>query len=383
MPDAAQILFPPSRAGTHSSKWDRYREQDVLPMWVADADYQTAPCVLEALRGRLDHGVLGYTEIPAPLTERTLAWMAARDLRAEPDWLLWVPGLVPALYLCVRALTAPGESVLCPSPVYPPLFRCVERSDRRLLSVPMDDIATRPLLTPQALEQAVQPDTRLLIFCNPHNPGGTVYTRAELQALLDFCNQRGIAVLSDEVHCDLLLEQGLEHIHMAALDGGEAVITMAAATKTYNMAGLNCAVLAAADPALRARIAQARRGIMPDPGVDGLLATQAAWSDAARPWHQALLAHLRGQRGMVAQALAGYPALGYASPQATFLAWMDLRPLRLEQTPRAYFEGFGLGLSDGSEFGTPGFARLNFATDTDRLRTGLDRLRAGLDAALA
>lgn len=383
MSDDAQILFPPSREGTHSSKWDRYQEQDVLPMWVADADYQTAPCVLEALRGRLDHGVLGYTEIPAPLTRRTLDWMAARSLRAEPDWLVWVPGLVPALYLCVRALTAPGESVLCPSPVYPPLFRCVERSDRRLLSVPMDDAATRPLLTPQALAQAVQPDTRLLIFCNPHNPGGTVYTRAELQALLDFCSQRGIAVLSDEVHCDLILEEGLEHTHMAALDGGEAVITMAAATKTYNMAGLNCAVLAIADPALRARVAQAKRGIMPDPGVDGLLATMAAWSDAAKPWHLALLRHLREQRGLVAQALADYPALGYASPQATFLAWMDMRPLGLEQSPRAYFEGFGLGLSDGSEFGTPGFARLNFATDADRLRTGLERLRRGLDRALS
>ncbi|HEX5680571.1 MAG TPA: aminotransferase class I/II-fold pyridoxal phosphate-dependent enzyme, partial [Desulfobacterales bacterium] len=206
------------RRGTASEKWEKYRGRDILPMWVADMDFRSPPAVIEALHRRTEHGVFGYTGPSPELVAATLS-MLERDhgWQVDPDWIVWLPGLVSGLNLTCRAVGEEGDEVLTLTPVYPPFFSAPGNSRRGVVRVPLREENNRWSIDFERLEAAVTPRTRLFMLCNPHNPVGRVFDRAELQGLADFCLQRGIVICADEIHCGLLLDPDKRHIPIATL----------------------------------------------------------------------------------------------------------------------------------------------------------------------
>jgi cystathionine beta-lyase len=393
-PAAAFFDFdrPIDRRAVPGEKWDRYAGRDVIPMWVADMDFAAPPVVLEALRRRVDHGVFGYTEAWPGLL-RTIAEALARDhaWAVEPEWISFLPGVVAGFNASCLLAGEPGDGVLAAAPVYPPMLGAPANTGRRLQRVDLvlcggdDGEGQREWRWEwdwAALEAAATPESRLLLLCNPHNPVGRVFTRAELLRLAEFAESRDLLICSDEIHCGLVLDADKPHLPIAGLgpEIARRTITLMAPSKTWNIPALYCAFAVIPDPALRARYRHALRGLVPKVNVLGLVAAEAAYRDG-EPWRTALLAYLRGNRASVMEALTEMPGLAATVPEATYLAWIDCRQMMLERgvaDPAAFFEAAGVGLSDGRPFGAPGFLRLNFGCPRATLEEGLARVASAL-----
>lgn len=365
-----------------SQKWHRYGD-DVLPLWVADMDFVSPPAVLEALRARVDHGVFGYGQVPDSLRDTLCAWSERHyGWRIEPDWQLWLPGVVPALHLASQALTEPGDGVLTITPIYPPFLRVAERTGRVHQQAAMAE-PTAPgepwRLDLEALEAAITPRTRLLLWCHPHNPTGRVWTHDELAGLAELAQRHDLLVVSDELHCDLLLDEGARHVPLAAAlpELAARTLTLLAPSKTFNLAGLTTACAVISDPALRRRFATVAKGLMPDGNVLGLVAAEAAYAEGD-PWRRALLEVLRGHRQALVERVARWPGVAMSAPESTYLAWLDLRQspalAGVECPQQTLLQRAAVALSDGADFGAPGLARLNFGTTATQLEAALARL---------
>ena len=366
-----------------TQKWQRY-DASILPLWVADMDFRSPPPVIEALQARVDHGVFGYGAVSAQLRTTLCEW-SAREYHwpIEPEWQLWLPGVVPALHLASLALTEPGDGVLTITPIYPPFLKVAERTGR----LPQQAALAEPAgpgepwqLDLEALEAAITPETRLLLWCHPHNPTGRVWSHAELAGLAELAERHDLLVVSDELHCDLLLNEGALHRPLAAVFPALAsrTITLWAPSKTFNIAGLTAACAIIADPALRRRFAAAARGLLPDVNVLGLVAAQAAYAHG-NPWRHALLEVLRGHRRTLVERVSHWPGVSMQPPEATYLAWLDLRQAEglapYQGSPQqVLLEEAKVALSDGADFGQPGFVRLNFGTTAVQLEAALARL---------
>ncbi|QTP57608.1 putative C-S lyase [Billgrantia antri] len=373
----------PDRGEWPSQKWHRY-DASILPLWVADMDFRSPPQVIEALKARVDHGVFGYGLVPDSLrhtlcewSEREYAWPI------EPEWQLWLPGVVPALHLASLALTEPGEGVLTVTPIYPPFLKVAERTGRLAQQAPLGEPSGpgEPWrLDLEALEAAITPETRLLLWCHPHNPTGRVWRQAELAALAELVERHDLLVVSDELHCDLLLEEGEAHRPLAAAFPGLAarIITLWAPSKTFNLAGLTAACAVIPDATLRRRFAAAMRGLMPDVNVLGLVAAEVAY-DQGNAWRKALLGVLRHHRQALVERVETWPGVSMSAPESTYLAWLDLRRANglsphSASPQQVLMERAGVALSDGADFGWPGFVRLNFGTTATQLEAALTRL---------
>ena len=380
------------RRGSDSEKWTRYAgtgDPDVIPLWVADMDFASPPCVLAALRERVDHGVFGYPQAPPELVE-TVVGMLAREHAwpIQPEWLVWLPGLVSGLTVTCRAIGQAGDEVLSFTPVYPPFLKVPRAVERRVVTAPLvqkagEDSYGSPPWTMDfaALAAAVTPRTRLLLLCSPHNPVGRVWRRDELEQLAEFCLERDIVICSDEIHNQLVLDDDRPHL-VTALLGSEVAarsITLLAPSKTYNIAGLGCSVAVISDETLRRRFRRAMAGIVPGVNLLGYTAALAAYRDG-ESWRRALLDYLRRGRDLVAAAVAPLPGLSMAHVEATYLGWIDARPLGHDD-PAAFFREHGLAFSDGADFGAPGFVRINFGTRHALLREAMDRLQLAVESA--
>jgi cystathionine beta-lyase len=370
------------RSGGDSIKWNRYAGRDVLPMWVADMDFAAPPAVIEALQARVAHGVFGYAEPWPSLTEAVLGHLENEyGWCIEAEWLVWLPGLVTGLNVACR--TVDGD-VLTATPVYPPFMSAPRLSGRNLLTAPLAQEGGRWGWDWSAMDAAITPASRLLLLCHPHNPVGRAWEESELAAIGDFCKRHDLLICSDEIHCDLLLEPGRRHVPMAMRDAGIArrSITLMAPSKTFNVPGLGCAFAVIPDTGLRRRFTQAMAGIVPHVNVLGLVACEAALRDSS-DWHAALIETLRRNRDLVESTVAALPGLHMSHVEATYLAWIDARGLIGEglENPQRHFEAHGLGLSDGADFGAPGWMRLNFGCAPGTLAEGLQRLTAGTLAA--
>ena len=368
-----------------SQKWHRYA-QDVLPLWVADMDFHSPPAVIDALQRRVAHGVYGYGEVPATLTAALCQWSAHHYAwTIEPEWQQWLPGVVPALHFAAMALTQPGEGVLTIAPIYPPFLAVAERTGRLAQQAMLAEPAApgEPWqLDIAALEAAITPQTRLLLWCHPHNPTGRVWTLSELEQLAALVERHDLWVVSDELHCDLLLDEGARHRPLVALfpELAKRTITLWAPSKTFNLAGLTSACAVIPDATLRQRFAAATKGFLPDGNVLGLVAAEAAYRDG-EPWRQALLEVLRGHRKLLEARVAMWPGVSLSAPESTYLAWLDMREAGLGESPaKTLLEQAGVALSDGAAFGCPGFVRLNFGTTASQLEAALARLDALLKA---
>lgn len=362
-----------------SQKWHRYGD-GVLPLWVADMDFVSPPAVLEALRARVDHGVFGYGLVPDSLRETLCSWSREHyGWEIAPEWQQWLPGVVPALHLASMALTEPGDGVLTVTPIYPPFLKVAERTGRTPQQASMREPAApgQPWrLDLEALEAAITPRTRLLLWCHPHNPTGRVWDHDELAGLAELVERHDLLVVSDELHCDLLLDDGARHVPLAAAFPTlvERTITLWAPSKTFNLAGLTTACAVIPDPRLRRRFAAAARGLTPDGNVLGLVAAEVAYAQGD-PWRQVLLEVLRDHRRSLVERVACWPGVSMSAPESTYLAWLDLREAGLGESPQqTLLERAGVALSDGADFGHPGFARLNFGTTATQLEEALSRL---------
>ncbi|HMP75227.1 MAG TPA: PatB family C-S lyase [Kiritimatiellia bacterium] len=369
----------PDRTGTGSLKWDRYKGRDVLPFWVADMDFLSPPAVVEALHARAAHGNFGYTIPYDGVVGEVLAYLKRRHgVAARPEWIVWLPGLVPGLNLACRAFGEPGDSVMTCTPVYPPFLSAPIFQDRKRVAVPLRAEAGRWSFDWEAMERAVTPDTRLFILCHPHNPVGRVWLREELEQVVDFCERHNLVLVSDEIHCDLILDDVPWTPTLALGDRAAArAITFHAPSKTYNLPGLACAYAVIPDDGLRTTFLRACRGIITEINAFGYAGCAAAYRHG-EPWRQALLAYLRGNRDLVYSFIRErLPQITLHPMEATYLAWLDVRALKLEH-PQRFFEDAGVGLSNGVDFGTPGFLRLNFGCPRTRLEEGLERMARAL-----
>ncbi len=366
----------PDRHGTGSEKWDRWQGRDVLPLWVADMDFRAPAAVLDAIRSRVDHGVFGYTHEPPGFRPALVAHLATRHgFAVDPDWIVGTPGVVTGLALTARLLSAPGEGIVTLTPVYPPFLSLPGLAGRRVLRAPLVPSAKAWSIDGAAVEAAcAAPGARLLWLCHPHNPTGTVFSRDDLLAIADTADRHGLTVVSDEIWCDLVLDEGAGHVPFASLDHPAArrAITLVAPSKTWNLAGLGCAAAIVPEEGLRRRWRAAGEGLVPMVNPLGYAAAEAAWRHGD-PWRRELLGVLRANRDAVVEAVGSVPGLACVPPQATYLVWIDCRDTGATD-PVAACVAAGLGPSDGRDFGLPGFIRLNVACPPARLAEAIRRL---------
>jgi len=369
----------PDRHGTGSEKWDRWPGRDMIPVWVADMDFRTDPAVLAALHERVEHGVFGYTDDPPGFAPSLAAHLLRRHgFAIDPGHVRGITGVVPGLAVTARLLAAADDEIISFTPVYPPFLNLPGAAGRKLTRVPLVAAGDRWVIDHDALAAAVSPRTRLIWLCHPHNPTGTVFSAADLLRIADLADRHDLAVISDEIWSDLLLDDdvgGPRHVPFASLDHPAArrAITLVAPSKTWNVAGLCCAAAIVPDPDQRRRWRAAGGGLLPMVNSLGYAAAEAAWRHG-EAWRRRLVAVLRAHRALVVETVAATPGLACIPPQATYLVWIDCRGTGVAD-PQAACEAAGLGTSDGRDFGAPGFVRLNMACPTPRLEEALRRLR--------
>ncbi len=256
------------RHGTDSLKWDKY-DQNVLPLWVADMDFPSPPAVLEALKNRVDHGIFGYTNPPTPLVGLLVDRLDEKyRWQIEPDWLVFLPGLVPALNLVCRTFAKDRETIISATPIYLPFLSAPIYQNRKLVTVATELTDGRWQLRPEAIRDAATDDSRVFLFCNPHNPVGRSYRRDEVEAVAAACLERDLVICSDEIHCDLLLDD-VTHTPTASISPEIAArtITLMAPSKTFNLPGLSCAYAIIPNENLRRRFKRSTRGLLTDQTV--------------------------------------------------------------------------------------------------------------------
>jgi len=367
---------PVDRRGTASLKWDKYRGTDIIPMWLADMDFRSPPAVVEALQQRVAHAVFGYTAAPEELVEVVCTRLLRQyQWEISPEWLVWLPGLGTGLNLACRSVGHDGDEVLTAVPVYPPFLSAPKQSRRNLVTVPLIQTDGRWGFDFKRFERAITPRTKLFLLCNPHNPVGRLFTAAELETLAEICEKHRLVVCSDEIHCELILDEDRRHVPTASIRSGiaERTITLMAPSKTFNLPGLGFSFAVIPDKGLRQDFRQSMAGIVPHINALGYSAGVAAYRDC-RDWHTALLEYLRENRDMVEDAVGRMPGLAMTHVEGTYLAWLDARETGLED-PTGFFETAGVGFFDGKHFGAPGFFRLNFGCPRSILGEALSKMQ--------
>ena len=330
------------RRNSDSAKWGYY-DDDILPLWVADMDFVSPQPIIDAMRDRLDHGIFGYSRTPPELPEAICERMLRQQGWAiDPESILFIPGLVSGLNVVARAIGDRGDGVLVNTPVYPPFLSAPENQLRTLhaaeQSVSLRDGHLHYDIDFYVLGNATDGSSKLFILCNPHNPTGRAYTRDELLGMAELCAERDLVICSDEIHCDLLLDDA-KHISIAALDPAiEArTITLLAPSKTYNIPGLGCSIAVIPNPELRARFEAASAGIVPHVNLLGLHAALAAYTQCDG-WLNEMLAYLTANRNLVVDYVdQSLPGIRTTVPEATYLAWLDCREAGIEGSPYKFF----------------------------------------------
>jgi cystathionine beta-lyase len=373
---ATDFNTPIERKGTGCIKFDRRPELD--PFWVADMDFASCPEILEALHRRVDHGVFGYAQAQDGLGEAIRDYLDSRHgVEVGDTEILHLGGLVPALSQAARAFCRPGEAVMTCTPIYPPFLGVHRDAGAELVTVDhrLEDGVWR--IDWEAMERAATPETRVFLFCNPQNPLGRVFGRDEVERVAKFCLDRGIVLVSDEIHCDLILDPGAP-AHFSALLLPEELrrntITLLSPSKTWNIAGLGYALAAIPDAKLARRFAAARGHTSSEINALAYHAAEAAYRHG-EAWRRELIDYLRGNReALVTFFEERLPSLAVSPSEATYLAWIDARALDVKNPAQFLETEAGLFVSDGNYFGWPQWFRFNFACPRSRMQEGLEKI---------
>ncbi len=374
---------PVNRRNTHSLKWD-VKEQE-LPMWVADMDFQTAPDIQEAIRERAAHGVFGYSIVPEEWYQAYMGWWERRHhFSMEKEWLVFCTGVVPAISSMVRKLTTAGENVLVQTPVYNIFFNSIVNNGRNIAENPLRYDGNTYQMDFEDLERKLSdPQTTLMILCNPHNPVGRIWSREELEQVGELCRKYHVTVISDEIHCDLT-SPGQEYIPFASVSDNckNNSITCMAPTKAFNLAGLQTAAVAVPNPNLRHKV---WRGLNTDevaePNSFAVEAAVAAFTKG-EAWLDSLREYIQENKNFVENFLKKEDLHIRPVPsQATYLLWLDCREMQgcAAEFTQYLREHTGLYLSEGQQYGESGcfFIRMNIACPRSRLEDGMKRLAEG------
>ena len=368
------------RTSSDSTKWNKYRDRDVIPFWVADMDFTAPDFVLEALHERIDHGVLGYAEAQPALVDAACAWFWQRfNWKVDPDWLIWIPGVVPGLNIASRAIGSEDDALIIMTPVYPPFLSVPENSNKQMLSSPLIYDGKKWSIDFADIEDKARLASGLLLS-NPQNPTGRVYSENELSKLAEICIANDVIVVSDEIHWGIVLDVNRSHIPIASISEEISLttITLIASTKTYNVAGLNCALGVIPDPSLRERFVDATTGFVSHISPLAYTAALATFLDRSS-WIKDLVAYLRVNRDLLERCVDETPGIAMAHVEGTYLGWIDARSLQVDD-PATFFENHGLGFSNGFDFNGEGFVRFNFACHRDLLLEGIERLKRAVSS---
>ncbi len=370
----------PSRSGTGSYKWDS--RPGIIPLWVADMDFTTAPCVIEALRRRVDHGIFGYTLVRDEYYEALTGWFAkSHGYTFDRGSVIYTSGVVPAISAIIKALARPGEGVIVQTPVYNCFFSSIRNNGCRIVENPLLRIDTEEgdftyVMDYDGLESlCADPANRLLLLCNPHNPAGRCWKEEELRKVAETASRHGVTVVSDEIHCELTMP-GYSYTPYATIDNG--AITCLSPSKAFNTAGLQIANIVTPSDEIRARIDRAiNDNEVCDVNPFGVEALIASYSPDGLKWLEALRAYLHSNwlftRRRLAEELPQCPA---ARLEATYLPWIDISSLGIgaDTLEQRLLEEGGVWVNPGTMYGSDGYIRLNIACPRALLSEGLDRI---------
>ncbi|MFL2706120.1 MAG: MalY/PatB family protein [Gammaproteobacteria bacterium] len=364
------------RIESRSTKWLKFDDPNVLPMWVADMDFKCPPEVIEAIKERANQGIFGYTERPSDLTsllKQRLYDRSGWDI--EPDWVTWMPGVVVGLNVACRTVLSPGDMVMMPSPIYRPFVYAPDNMNRGMLKTELINDEGRLVLDYESINNLISDDIKMFYFCNPHNPGGTMFKEEEIKEIVDTCKRNETIICADEIHSDLTFLKERGHIHLAQTSEWAAnnSITLLSPTKTFNMQGLPCGAAIIPNPEIRKEFRRNMRGIAAHIGVFAYTAAEAAYR-FGDPWHEELMKYLEKNRSFLREEVSKIEGLSLYGPEATYLAWIDCSKTGLED-PADFFINAGVGVHRGEWFGDSNFVRLNFGCPYTRLEEAVNRIK--------
>ncbi len=375
------------RRHSHSYKWDAAAEEDVLPMWVADMDFRTAPVILDALRKRVEHGIFGYTKVPDEYYQSLSGWFGRQHgWPIKREWVIYTSGVVPALSAIIKALTVPRDKVVIQTPVYNCFFSSIRNNGCETVTAPLTYADQTYRIDFKAFESIVSdPKVKLFILCNPHNPAGRVWTKEELMRLGEICLRHQVWVIADEIHCELVF-QGHTYIPFASLSEEFLThsITCNSPSKAFNIAGLQIANIVAADPEARAKIDKAINvNEVCEVNPFGVEALMAAYTPEGNQWLNDLKNYLWDNYTYLCDFFARQlPQFPVTRLEGTYLVWVDCSVLKQdsEKIAQRLLEQTKVWVNEGSMYGEAGkpFIRINIACPRKRLAEGLERIRQGL-----
>lgn len=372
-----------NRRGTNCAKWDADTADNLLPMWIADMDFKTAPAIINAIKRRAEHGVFGYEQVPQSYYDALVDWLSRRHRwTIKPEWVIYTTGVVPAISAIIKAMTKPDDRVLIQTPVYNLFFTSIRNNGCTAVEAPLVYEDSTYHIDFEAFERCcARDDVKLFLLCSPHNPAGRVWTREELTRMGDICLRHKVFVVADEIHSDLIMP-GYHHTPFASLSD-EFLLNSAtcnAPTKTFNIAGLQVANIIAADAKVRARIDRAiNDNEVCDIGVFGATALEAAYNEGEQ-WLDELLAYIKGNYDYLCDYFSrNMPQLGVVTLEGTYLVWIDCIALHRPSSTivEELKQRTGLWVNGSEMYGERAhpFIRLNIACPRATLKDGLERLR--------
>ncbi len=379
-----------SREGTDCIKYDYRKEYfgttDVIPMWVADMDFKTPDFVLEAILKRTEHEILGYSIRPEGFYQSAIDWFMNRQKwKISSEWMVFTPGVVPALNFAVNAFSKPGEKVIVQPPVYHPFFHVIKGNGRKVLENPLKLVNGKYTMDLEQLAGKIDQEVKMILISHPHNPVGRVWQKEELHDLASLCIENKIIMISDEIHSDLILP-GHEHIPLASISEEIArmTVTCVAPSKTFNLAGMSTSLAVIPNERLRKRFShQIEQAHLWLGNIFGNIALEAAYRHG-NDWLDQLLSYLSGNIDYLRSFLKReLPQIKLVEPEGTYLLWLDMSGLGMKDDELKQFmiEKAGLGCNDGPSFGTggTGYQRLNVACPRSVLKKALNRLKEAVD----
>ena len=375
------------RRGTNCVKWDTVPE-DVLPMWVADMDFEVAPCIHNAIMERAAHGVYGYTAVPASYYESVCNWFDKRHgWRPDPSWIVYTTGVVPAISACLKAFTSPGDKVILMSPVYNCFYSSVRNYGCKLADVPLlvfdGPHGPRYEIDYEALDEAAASGAKVMLICSPHNPACRVWTADELWEVGRICQKHGVIPVVDEIHCEFVMP-GQQYTPFASVDPffEDRCVILTSASKAFNIAGLQLANFIVKNPEYRAKIVKAINvNEICDVNPFGVVAAQAAYTDEGYAWLCGLNEQIYKNYCRLGEALSRFPSLHLFDSEGTYLAWIDVKALGIPSADlvKSLEDNEKVLLNAGSMYGQEGYVRVNMACPPETFDAGVRRIVAGLE----
>lgn len=376
------------RKNTASAKWmfpntalPKTVAKAPQPLWVADMDFRSPPCVINALTSAVEHGIFGYGNVTDSMLDAIVNWQQTEfNWKVKPEWIVQTPGVVTAINFIIQTFSKPGDSIIIQTPVYAPFHTSPKNNGRCITEAPFAFENNHYIFDADAFERSIQKNTRILILCNPHNPFGKVWHEEELRALGEICLRHNILVIADEIHQDLIFNRDVKHIPFASLSEAlsSITITCTAPSKTFNVAGLQTSNLIIANPLLRTELQNAlSRSGVPAPNILGQIACEAAYRHG-KPWLNELKTYLASNFSLIKETFSDNHNISVIDTDALYLAWIDFRATGLsgDALHHHLLNNAGVWLDAGLKFGTngSGFARINFGCTKATLKDVLSRI---------